>query len=98
MTRAEDPHEFDSDYDLHGGFPRFQTIEEPPGFGRFVEAMRRAQDLTVAADGADWNAAADLVDDVTALLAPHRAAGGIAPAGRVSSGQRGPSHSLPPVR
>ncbi len=96
MTRARDPHEIDSDYDLHGGFPRFQTIEEPPGFGRFVEAMRRAQDLTVAADGADWNAAADLVDDVTALLAPHRAAGGIAPAGRVPSLPGAGSLLMPP--
>ena len=49
--------------DLRGGFPRFQVLDEPPGFGRFVALMRRAQDLAVAADAPDWNAAADLVDD-----------------------------------
>ncbi|MCX6480423.1 MAG: PaaI family thioesterase, partial [Mycobacterium sp.] len=34
--------------DERGGFPRFQVLDEPPGFGRFVTAMRRAQDLAVS--------------------------------------------------
>lgn len=68
-----------------GGFPRFQVLDEPPGFGRFTEAMRRAQDLAVSADAPDWNAAADRVDELIAYLAPHQAPGGVAPAGRVAS-------------
>ena len=63
--------------------PRLEPVEEPPGFGRFVEAMRRAQDLAVSCDGADWNAAADRVEDLVAFLAPHRGPGGIGPASRV---------------
>ncbi|MCB0932294.1 MAG: PaaI family thioesterase [Mycobacterium sp.] len=78
-----DPHDLDPDYDRHGGFPRLEPVEEPPGFGRFVEAMRRAQDLAVSCDGADWNAAADRVEDLVAFLAPHRGPGGIGPASRV---------------
>jgi acyl-coenzyme A thioesterase PaaI-like protein len=96
VADERDPHDLDPDYDKHGGFPRFQTIEEPPGFGRFVEAMRRAQDLAVSADGTDWNAAADKVDDLVALLAPHRAAGGIAPAGRVPTLPGAGSLLMPP--
>lgn len=92
----EDPHERDPDDDRRGGFPRFQTIEEPPGFGRFVEAMRRAQDLTVSAEVADWNATADLVEHLVDALAPHRTAGGIAPAGRVPSLPAAGSLLMPP--
>jgi acyl-coenzyme A thioesterase PaaI-like protein len=82
---ARDPRELDPDYDNHGGFPRFQVLDEPEGFGRFVTAMRRAQDLAVAADAPDWNAAADLVDHLIAYLAPNEKPGGAAPAGRVAS-------------
>ena len=75
-----DPRELDPDYDKHGGFPRFEPIEEPPGFGRFVEAMRRAQDLAVSCDGVDWQSAADRVEDLVDLLTPHQVAGGVGPA------------------
>ena len=91
-----DPRELDPDYDKHGGFPRFQVIDEPAGFGRFVTAMRRAQDLAVSADGADWNAAADRVDDLIDLLAPHAAAGGVGPSGRVAALPGAGSLLMPP--
>lgn len=80
-----DPRELDPDYDHHGGFPRFEVVDAPPGFGRFVTAMRRAQDLAVSAAGVDWDAAADRVDDLVGLLAPYEAAGGVGPASRVAT-------------
>ncbi len=82
---AQDPRKLDPDYDSHGGFPRFQVLVEPPGFGRFVTAMRRAQDLAVSSDVTDWNAAADRVDDLISFLAPAEVERGLAPAGRVAS-------------
>lgn len=92
-----DPRELDPDYDKHGGFPRFQVVDVPPeGFERFVTAMRRAQDLAVSADGADWNAAADQVEALVDLLAPHRGPGGIGPAGRVASMPGAGSILMPP--
>jgi acyl-coenzyme A thioesterase PaaI-like protein len=93
-----DPRDLDPDYDNHGGFPRFQVLDEPPGFGRFVEAMRRAQDLAVSADAPDWNAAADRVEDLIAHLAPHQKPGGSAPAGRVASLPGAGSVLMPPWR
>ncbi len=91
-----DPHDLDPEYDKHGGFPRFQVLDEPPGFGRFVTAMRRAQDLAVAADAPDWDAAADRVDDLIAYLAPRQKPGGMAPAGRVASLPGAGSVMMPP--
>ncbi|MGV1087129.1 MAG: PaaI family thioesterase [Mycobacterium sp.] len=91
-----DPHEVDPDYDKHGGFPRFQVLEEPAGFGRFVTAMRRAQDLAVSADVTDWNAAADRVEDLIGFLAPGEVAGGLGPAGRVASLPGAGSILMPP--
>jgi acyl-coenzyme A thioesterase PaaI-like protein len=91
-----DPHDLDPDYDKHGGFPRFQVLDEPEGFGRFVAAMRRAQDLAVGADVPDWDAAADRVEDLIAYLAPHEKPGGLAPAGRVASLPGAGSVLMPP--
>ncbi len=82
--------------DLRGGFPRFQVLDEPPGFGRFVALIRRAQDLAVAADAPDWNAAADRVEELIAYLAPHEKPGGLAPAGRVASLPGAGSALMPP--
>jgi len=82
---AQDPRKLDPDYDQHGGFPRFQVLDEPSGFGRFVTAMRRVQDLAVSSDAADWNAAADRVEDLIAYLAQAEVERGDAPAGRVAS-------------
>jgi acyl-coenzyme A thioesterase PaaI-like protein len=92
----DDPHALDPDYDKHGGFPRFQIIDEPSGFGRFVTAMRRAQDLAVSADVTDWDLAADRVEDLIAYLAPHEVAGGMAPAGRVAGLPGAGSILMPP--
>ena len=88
----------DADEDGRGGFPRFQVLDEPDGFGRFVTAMRRAQDLAVAADVADWDAAADRVDELIAYLAPHEKPGGAAPAGRVATLPGAGSVLMPPWR
>lgn len=81
-----DPHDVDPDYDKHGGFPRFQVVETPPpGFDRFVNAMRRVQDLAVSADAPDWNAAADRAEELVDLLAPHLGPNRIGPGGRVAT-------------
>jgi acyl-coenzyme A thioesterase PaaI-like protein len=72
------------------------VLDEPPGFGRFVTAMRRAQDLAVAADAPDWNAAADRVDELIAHLEPHQ--DGSPPAGRVASLPGAGSVLMPPWR
>ena len=96
MTSEVDPHELDPDYDSHGGFPRFEVLDEPAGFGRFVTAMRRAQDLAVSTDVTDWNLAADRVEDLIDYLAPHDVAGGMAPAGRVASLPGAGSILMPP--
>ena len=96
MTLEQDPHALDPDYDSHGGFPRFQIIDEPAGFGRFVTAMRRAQDLAVSTDVTDWNLAADRVEELIAYLAPNEVAGGMAPAGRVASLPGAGSILMPP--
>ncbi|MBU3750224.1 MAG: PaaI family thioesterase [Mycobacterium sp.] len=60
--------------------------------------MRRAQDLAVAADVADWDAAADRVDELIAYLAPHEKPGGAAPAGRVATLPGAGSVLMPPWR
>ncbi len=96
MPDGRDPRELDPDYDSHGGFPRFQVLEEPEGFGRFVAATRRLQDLAVAADAPDWNAAAGRVEDLIAYLAPHEKPGGMGPAGRVAGLPGAGSVLMPP--
>lgn len=93
-----DPRTLDPDYDHHGGFPRFELVEPTPGFGRFVTAMRRAQDLAVSADPDDviWQAAADRVEELVGLLTPHVPPGGIGPAGRAPSLPGAGSVLMPP--
>ena len=70
-----DPRRVDPEYDRHGGFPVFQAAEPGPGFGRFLAAMRRLQDLAVSADpGPDvWVDAADRVEGLVTLLDPYQA-------------------------
>ena len=93
-----DPRELDPEYDTHGGFPRLEVIDAPEGFGRFVTAMRRAQDLAVSAAGVDFNDAAARVEELIELLAPHQAPGGAAPAGRVASLPGAGNVMMPPWR
>ncbi len=90
------PGEVDPDREERGGFPRFQVLDEPAGFGRFVAAMRRAQDLAVSADAPDWNVAADRVEDLIDYLAAHADPGGSAPAGRVATLPGAGSVLMPP--
>ncbi|HET9892944.1 MAG TPA: PaaI family thioesterase, partial [Mycobacterium sp.] len=69
----------------HGGFPEYGVASPGPGFGRFVAAMRRLQDLAVSADPDDdvWDDAADCVASLTELLGPFQAeVEGRSPAGR----------------
>jgi acyl-coenzyme A thioesterase PaaI-like protein len=84
---ADDIQQRDPDYYKHGGFPKFQPADPGPGFGRFLEAIRRVQDLAVSADpGRDtWAAAADRAEELAALLAPFEASEGVGPANRVPS-------------
>ncbi|TFV59140.1 PaaI family thioesterase [Mycobacterium sp. PS03-16] len=95
-----DPHLEDPDYDRHGGFPAFQPADPGPGFGRFLTAMRRAQDLAVSADpdGGTWDRAADLAEQLVTLLDPFEAAEGVGPANRVPSLPGAGSLLMPPYR
>jgi len=78
------PQALDPDYRKHGGFPDYDLAEPPPGFIRFVGAMRRLQDLAVSAapDDEVWDDAAQRVEDLVDLLDPYEAQEGVAPAGR----------------
>ena len=93
-----DPRELDPDYDEHGGFPRFEVVDPPAEFGRFVASMRRAQDLAVSADvdAATWGDAADRVERLVDLLAPHQVPGRQAPAGRAPGLPGAGSVLMPP--
>ena len=81
---SQSPEQLDPDYDHHGGFPEYGAASPGPGFGRFVAAMRRLQDLAVSADPSDdvWNDAAGHAEALAAQLAPFKAPEGQAPAGR----------------
>jgi acyl-coenzyme A thioesterase PaaI-like protein len=80
---VQDPEELDPEYHHHGGFPEYGPATPGPGFGRFVTAMRRLQDLAVSADAGDlWDEAADRAEALVDLLGPFEAAEGKAPAGR----------------
>ncbi|AEV71930.1 uncharacterized protein, possibly involved in aromatic compounds catabolism [Mycolicibacterium rhodesiae NBB3] len=97
---TDDPHLLDPDYDKHGGFPNFQPAEPGPGFGRFLAAMRRAQDLAVSADpdAGTWNQAADRAEELVKLLDPFESAEGVGPANRVPSLPGSGSLLMPPYR
>ncbi|MFN3005802.1 PaaI family thioesterase [Mycolicibacterium wolinskyi] len=93
MTESSDP-----DYDRHGGFPVFEAAEPGPGFGRFVAAMRRVQDLAVSAnpDSDTWDDAADRAEELVKLLDPYEAGEGVGPANRVPSLPGAGSLLMPP--
>jgi acyl-coenzyme A thioesterase PaaI-like protein len=68
-----------------GGFnPPEPTTRGGPDYGRFVEAVRNLQDHTRAADAPDdvITQAADLVEAVSALLAPYNTDEWTTPSGR----------------
>ena len=79
-----DPTDVDPEYEHHGGFPDYGPASPGPGFGRFVAAMRRLQDLAMSADPDDdvWDEAADRAAALADLLGPFEADEGRAPAGR----------------
>ena len=97
---TDDPHLIDPDYDKHGGFPNFEPAEPGPGFGRFLIAMRRAQDLAVSADpdSDTWEQAAARAEELVKLLDPYEAAEGVGPANRVPSLPGSGSLLMPPYR
>jgi acyl-coenzyme A thioesterase PaaI-like protein len=82
-----DPTQLDPEYEHHGGFPEYGPASPGPGFGRFVAAMRRLQDLAVSADPGQnshgvWDDAADRATALVELLDPFQSDEGKAPAGR----------------
>ncbi len=84
---SDQPEALAPDSEHHGGFPRYEAADPGPGFGRFVTAMRRLQDLAVSADpDADtWDTAAEQAEGLVKLLDSFQAPEGVAPAGRVPS-------------
>ena len=95
-----DPRLVDPDYDRHGGFPNFEAAQPGPGFGRFLTAMRRTQDLAVSADpdSDTWNEAADRAEELVKLLDPFEAPEGVGPANRVPALPGSGSLLMPPYR
>lgn len=76
----------DTTPELRGGFPDVGPADHaPPGLGRFVAALRRLQDVTVASNphASAWTAAARQVEKACAMLDGHHVPEGMAPAGRV---------------
>lgn len=94
----KDPRLLDPEYDKHGGFPNFQAAQPGPGFGRFLAAMRCAQDLAVSADpdSDTWDKAADYAEALVNLLGPFEAPEGVGPANRVPSLPGSGSLLMPP--
>jgi acyl-coenzyme A thioesterase PaaI-like protein len=88
----------DPAYDRHGGFPVFEPARPGPGFGRFLAALRRLQDLAVSAnpDSDTWIDAADRVERMVAELEPFEAGEGVGPANRVPELPGAGSLLMPP--
>ncbi|WP_182871589.1 PaaI family thioesterase, partial [Mycobacteroides abscessus] len=81
-----------------GGFPQYSPSSVGPGFGRFLTAMRRLQDLAVSADMDDprWDEAADLTEKLVELMDPFEAPEGVGPANRVADEPANGHLLLPP--
>ena len=96
----DDSRPVDPEYDRRGGFPNFEAAQPGPGFGRFLTAMRRAQDLAVSADPDPdtWERAADLAEQLVELLGPFDAAEGAGPANRVPTLPGTGSLLMPPYK
>jgi acyl-coenzyme A thioesterase PaaI-like protein len=72
--------------EIRGGFPQIRPLQHAPAeLGRFVDAMRRLQDLTLSTnpDSSMWATAAQHVENACALLDGHQVPEALAPAGRV---------------
>ncbi|WP_102141231.1 PaaI family thioesterase [Mycobacterium hubeiense] len=97
---TDDPHVLDPEYDKHGGFPQFEPAHPGPGFGRFLAAMRRAQDLAVSAnpDSDTWDEAADRAEELVKILDPYEAPEGVGPANRVPELPGSGSLLMPPYK
>ncbi|MGK2880389.1 MAG: PaaI family thioesterase [Mycobacterium sp.] len=95
-----DPRRADPNYDRHGGFPVFELAKPGPGFGPFLAAMRRLQDLAVAVnpDSDTWVDAAARVEDLVNILEPFLAGEGVGPAYRVPSLPGAGSLLMPPYK
>lgn len=78
-------------------FAKIEPTTATPEMGRFMAAMRRLQDIVVSTDpdATLWDSAAEALEDVCGRLEEHRAAAGVAPAGRVL-GLPGNGHPLMP--
>ncbi|OBF25890.1 thioesterase [Mycobacterium sp. ACS1612] len=78
-------------------FARVTPLEATPEMARFMAAMRRLQDIAVAADPdrSVWSDAASHIEDVCARLEKHSAPEGVAPAGRATD-LPGNGHPLMP--
>jgi acyl-coenzyme A thioesterase PaaI-like protein len=65
-------------------FARVEPVDAPQEMARFMAAMRRLQDIAVSTDpdAALWSDTAELLEGVCARLEEHKAAAGVAPAGR----------------
>ncbi|ALR13304.1 thioesterase [Mycobacteroides saopaulense] len=81
-----------------GGFPQYSPSSVGPGFGRFLTAMRRLQDLAVSADMEDprWDEAADLTEKLVELMDPYESPEGVGPANRVADEPANGHLLLPP--
>lgn len=91
----------DPDYVKHGGFPSYDIAEPGPGFGKFVAAMRRLQDLSVSTDLGDddkWEEAAERTEELVKFLDPFQVPEGVAPAGRAPALPGMGSLLMPPWR
>lgn len=98
---SDQPETLDPDYGKHGGFPRYEIAEPGPGFGKFVAAMRRLQDLAVSTDLGDddkWEEAAERAEELVKLLDPFQVPEGVAPAGRAPALPGMGSLLMPPWR
>lgn len=93
-----DPRRIDPEYNRHGGFPVFEAADPGPGFGRFLTAMRRLQDLAVSTNPAPeiWADAADRVEELVRDLDPFQVAEGVGPSNRVPSLPGAGSLLMPP--
>ncbi|CAN5254261.1 PaaI family thioesterase [soil metagenome] len=93
-----DPRRVDPEYNRHGGFPVFEAADPGPGFGRFLAAMRRLQDLAVSTDPMPevWSDAADRVEELVRELDPFQVGEGVGPSNRVPSLPGAGSLLMPP--